>query len=379
MSGKRLSFMANILIFILIGVAIIWILSYIKHVVFMIIVSVFMAYLIKPPVDFLCKYGLNIRKWGKRCECKGLSRTASIIIVYIILIFVIIFLLSFAVPKINSEAVKFINNFPQIINSLEQNIQNLNNWIKPRLPVEVQDYINQSLLKALEEIGNFIMNLAKQTFSIIGTIFSTLASLLIVPLLAFLLLKDADFYRDWFLLIFPLAWRKELQSILIKIDDGLGGFIRGQILVCICIGISIIIALYAWGIDYALLIGTSAGILNIIPYAGPIVGSIPALLLAFAKSPLTGLGVLITFLVIHEIEKQLISPALVGHSVGLPTLIVIISILAGIELLGILGVLIAVPSAVTLKVVLTHIHQKWSQTWPENSIQEIDREKCVEI
>jgi len=345
----------------------------------MIIASIFLAYLLKPPVDFLCLYGLNIKKWGKKCETKGLPRTVAILIIYMILIFIIIFFLSFALPKINYEAIKFINNFPGIIASLQKNIEALNRWMKPRVSEGMQDYINQSLLKSLEEVANSLMNLAKQSFSFIGAIFSTLATILIVPLLAFLFLKDADVYKDWFLSIFPLAWRKELQEILNKIDDGLGGFIRGQILVCICTGLSIIIALYAWRIDYALLIGTVAGILNIIPFAGPILGSVPAMLLALAKSPLTALGVLITFLAIHEIEKQLISPTLVGHSVGLPTLIVLISILAGLELLGVIGVLVAVPSAIALKVILSHIHQKWTTTWPENNPNNSDGTGHVEI
>jgi len=367
MSSRRLNIMANILIFILISVLFIWLLSYIKRVVFMIIASIFLAYLLKPPVDFLCLYGLNIKKWGKKCETKGLPRTVAILIIYVILIFIIIFFLSFALPKINYEAVKFISNFPGIIASLQKNIEALNKWMKPRISQDIQDYINQSLLKSLEEIANSLMNLAKQSFSFIGAIFSTIATIFIVPLLAFLFLKDSDVYKDWFLSIFPLAWRKELQEILNKIDDGLGGFIRGQILVCICIGLSIVIALYAWQIDYALLIGTIAGILNIIPFAGPILGSIPAMLLALAKSPLTALGVLVTFLAIHEIEKQLISPTLVGHSVGLPTLVVLVSILAGLELLGVIGLLVAVPAAIALKVILSHIHQRWSQTWPENN------------
>ena len=380
MSTKRLNIMANILIFILISVLFIWLLSYIKHVVFMIIASIFLAYLLKPPVDFLCIYGLNIKKWGKKkCDCKGLPRTVAIIIVYIILIFIIIFLLSFALPKINYEAVKFIKNFPYIIASLQKNIEALNKWMKPRVSQEIQDYINQSLLKNLEELANSMMNLAKQSFTFIGAVFSTLATIFIVPLLAFLFLKDSDIYKDWFLSIFPLAWRKELQEILNKIDAGLGGFIRGQILVCVCTGLSIIIALYAWQIDYALLIGTIAGILNIIPFAGPIIGSIPAILLALTKSPFTALGVLVTFLAIHEIEKQLISPTLVGRSVGLPTLIVLISILAGIELLGVIGVLIAVPTAIALKVILSHIHQKWSQTWPENNRNNNNGTGYVEI
>jgi predicted PurR-regulated permease PerM len=180
----------------------------------MIIASIFLAYLLKPPVDFLCLYGLNIKKWGKKCETKGLPRTVAILIIYMILIFIIIFFLSFALPKINYEAIKFINNFPGIIASLQKNIEALNRWMKPRVSEGMQDYINQSLLKSLEEVANSLMNLAKQSFSFIGAIFSTLATILIVPLLAFLFLKDADVYKDWFLSIFPLAWRKELQEIL---------------------------------------------------------------------------------------------------------------------------------------------------------------------
>jgi predicted PurR-regulated permease PerM len=375
MSSKRLNIIANIVGLILIIVAILWLLSYIKRIVFIISASIILAYLIKPPVDFLCKYGLHIKFWKKDTPGKGLSRTLSIMIIYLILLLVLIFFLSFVVPKINNEAVKFITSFPDILSSFQKNLEKLNEWLKPKVPEEVHNYIYQSILKGLEELGNSLVNLIKQSFSIIGAIFSTLATILIVPLLAFLFLKDIDSYRTWFLSIFPMHWRKELITILNKIDEGLGGFIRGQILVCICIGISTIIGLYILGIDYAFLLGTIVGMLNIIPFAGPILGSIPAVVLAFAtKSPGTAFGVIIMFLIIHEVEKNYISPPLVGRSVGLPTLVILISILAGAELFGIVGVLVAVPFVVASKVILSHIHQKWEQTWPENNPPENSEE-----
>jgi len=240
------------------------------------------------------------------------------------------------------------------------------------LPLALQESFYQSISKGIEELGNTAVNIAKKSFSIIGTIFSTIASLFIIPLFAFLFLRDIDNYKDWVLSLFPMAWRKEIRSILTDIDKGLGGFIRGQLLVSICIGTTIIISLSLWNVSYAVLIGTIAGILNMIPFAGPILGSIPAIILAFAESPPKALGVLITFLVIHEIEKQLISPTLVGHSVGLPTLVVLISIMISGELMGVIGILIAVPSAIVLKVLFLHFHKKWAQTWPENNTQEIE-------
>jgi len=371
MIGKKFETIINTVIILVIVTVVFWLLSHISHVVFLFIGSVLLAYLIKPPVDFLCSYGFNIKSWKTRCACKGLPRTLSILIVYLILLLVIIFFLSFAVPKIQSEAGKFVNNFPQNIVTLQQKLQDLDKWLEPKLPSELHAILYEGVNSSLEELVNSLVNLVKQSFSIIGTIFSTLATILIVPLLAFLLLKDVDNYRQWFLALFPMGWRKEILSILNKIDEGLGGFIRGQILVCICIGFTTIIALYLWGIDYAFLLGTMVGILTIIPFAGPIVGAIPAMILAFAKSPAIALGVLITFIVIHEVEKQLISPALVGRSVGVPTLVILISILIGAELFQFVGVLVAVPFTITLKVIFEYFHQKWAQNWPENKLKEI--------
>ena len=371
MVNKKFNVIINIVTAIIVTAVLLWLLSHVKHVVFLFIGSVLLAYLVKPPVDFFCSYGFNINSWRSKCKCKGLPRTLSIIIVYLALLLVIIFFLSFAVPKIQSEAVKFVKNFPETMLVVQNELMALNKWLKPKLPEELYNIIYEGANSGLEELVNSLVSLVKQSYTIAGAIFSTLATILIVPLLAFLLLKDADNYRKWFLSLFPMGWRKEILSILSKIDDGLGGFIRGQILVCISIGITTIIALYAWGIDYAFLLGTMVGILNIIPFAGPIVGALPAVILAFAKSPAIALGVIITFILIHEIEKQLISPALVGRSVGLPTLVILLSVLIGAELYKFVGVLMAVPFTITLRVIFEYVHQKWSKSWPENKLKEI--------
>lgn len=380
MEKKKFNLILNVIGIIVIGFFVFKLLSFIKHLVFLIIASVLTAYLLKPPVDFLCVYGFNFKK--NKSDSKGLSRTISIFVVYAVMLLIIIFLISFAVPKIQSEATKFVSNFPDVKDAFLKNMERMDQWLKPRVPEELYQRINQTIIntiqQTLQEVGTFLTDIVIKSGSIIGAIFSTLATILLVPLLAFLLLKDADIYKEWFLNLFPMDWRKEILSVLSKIDDGLGSFIRGQILVCICIGISTIIAFTIFRLDYAIFLGTLVGILNIVPFAGPILGAVPPLLLAIAtKSPLVVFGVFLSFIVIHELEKQIVAPALVGHSVGLPTVVILISVIGGAEVYGFIGVLVAVPFVLTLRVILMHFHQKWSETWPENKFRESSSTELV--
>ena len=131
----------------------------------------------------------------------------------------------------------------------------------------------------------------------------------------------------------------------------------GQIIVCLFVGL-LFTEVLPLGIPYALFIGFLAGLFDIIPYFGPVLGFLPAAALALAKSPLTVLWVLLVFVTANQLENAVISPKLIGDRVGLHTLVVIFAVFAGGDLMGIFGMLLAIPVAAIIRVILAFFSRR---------------------
>jgi len=143
-----------------------------------------------------------------------------------------------------------------------------------------------------------------------------------------------------------------------RVNKVVGRFVRGQLIVSVVVGGLVALGLSLLGVRYALFLGVLAGLFDIIPYFGPVLGAIPALVLAFLRDPLTALWTLLMFVAVQQLEGSVLSPKIVGEQVGLHPLTVIFSVLAGGELLGVTGMLLAVPAAATVKVTAGFIGEK---------------------
>ena len=150
----------------------------------------------------------------------------------------------------------------------------------------------------------------------------------------------------------PVRWRDVHDDISRKADRAVGGYLRGQLLITMIIGVLIWIGLTLSGVPLALAISFLAAVFNLVPYLGPVVGTLPAVLLGLTVSPLTALLALIVFIVANQIEAHMLSPLILGKSTDIHPVTVLIAILIGIGFLGILGAFIAVPIAAFGKVLL---------------------------
>jgi predicted PurR-regulated permease PerM len=153
-----------------------------------------------------------------------------------------------------------------------------------------------------------------------------------------------------------VGMRSQVTLLMRDIDVVLSGFIRGQIIVAAFVAVAVTIALLAFGIRYAILIGVFAGLADMIPYVGAVAGAIPAVLVAFLTyGPIKALFVGLAFLLIYELEGHFVAPGVVGKRVGLSALLVIVAILMGAEFGGIVGMFVAVPVAAIIRVLWRRI------------------------
>jgi predicted PurR-regulated permease PerM len=189
----------------------------------------------------------------------------------------------------------------------------------------------------------------------IDSVVNVLFIVMIVPFLAFYMMKDLDVFERAALQYVPRARRKHAVRLLKDIDAALGSYIRGQLIVSVCVGVLAYIGYLIIGMPYPLLMAGFVSLFDIIPYLGPFFGALPALIMATTISWKMVLMVIVVNMICQNLESNVISPQVVGKSMKMHPLTIILVLLIGGELAGIVGMILAVPFYAAMKVVVQHV------------------------
>ena len=297
-----------------------WLLVQLTGIIIMLVLSFILLSALLKPVQWLTS--------------KNIPRIISILLIYIIIIFLIGVVVGIIMPPLISQTTEFVNKLPQIISSTDSYI------IFHRIPVE-----NLSTIMA-KQINQFSGDLVAITSKIVSSV------VLIVTMfvLTFYLLLD---WKNLIKVIsspFSGAEEKRIINIISKVEDGLGQWVRGQLLLSLVVGTLTYIGLTIIGIPYALPLALIAGIFEILPIVGPIIAAVPAILVGLTISPIMAVAAAATFLIVQQLENHLIVPVVMSRVVGVRPPIIIISLLIGAQLAGITGVFLAIPIIVVIKI-----------------------------
>jgi predicted PurR-regulated permease PerM len=172
----------------------------------------------------------------------------------------------------------------------------------------------------------------------------------LAPILAFYMLRDIDHVKERFVRSLPARYRQDILALLRALDRVLAGFVRGQMLLALLVGSLAATATALLGFRYPILLGIWAGLTEFIPYVGPVLGAIPAVLAGLSVSPLLALETVLAFAIIQQLENAVLSPRIMGHSVGLHPLVVLFAVLASGYLVGGWGLILALPVTGLLRV-----------------------------
>ncbi len=295
-----------------------------------------LAYILDPLVDWLEK---------------KISRKAAIILVYILLAAVISGSIYFALPVLSRDIARIIEDIPQYANVVQQMLQELQiGYQRVPIPEGIRQVCDQ-LIGGVEAAA---LNLVQTVARGILVLFSQTFNMILAPVLSFYLLMEFDRIGRFCLELVPVRFRGELAEIGAEINVIIKRFIRGNLLVALLIGVLAVLGLTLIGMDYSLLLGLLIGITNIIPYFGAIISGVPAVLIALLKSRWLALYVLGLILVLQQLEGNIITPKIIGDSVGLHPLMIILVLLIAGELFGVAGLLVAVPVTAIIKVLVKH-------------------------
>lgn len=199
-----------------------------------------------------------------------------------------------------------------------------------------------------------LSSLPKNIFSITINIFDHFLTIIFLLVLTFYLLLERDNLEDRVPALF-IGREERVKSLIIHIQEKLGAWLRGQLLLSLIIGVFSYIGLIILNIPYALPLAIFSGLMEVVPVIGPIISAIPAILIALTISPVLSLGVAAMFFVIQQLENNLIVPQIMKRAVGLNPLVVILAIAIGSRVLGLAGALLAVPIAVVIQIIVTEV------------------------
>lgn len=302
-------------------------------------------------------------------------RVLAVVIIYILLINLLV-LGSILVTQVLGELGRFINLIPTSFDSIGGFIERLSVWLSgllERLPGVLSDRFGveaggdavalEIRTRLTDLLAGFIESVSRLLEGLVlagpGRLISGATNILSTTFQVFLIfLASAYFLYDFpkvtatFRRTVPLRWRGLYDDLTDKADRAVGGYLRGQLLITLTLGVFIFIGLSLLQIPLALAISFLAAIFNLVPYLGPIIGVTPAVLLGFTVSPLTALLAVVVFIVANQLESNVLSPLILSRSTNIHPVTVLLAILAGVGLFGLAGALLAVPTVAFVKILL---------------------------
>jgi len=269
---------------------------------------------------------------------KGIPRTLTIIILYLLIISLIGAFIYFVLPPVIIQFRQLTSQLPIYFNALIEFLNQLQNLTG----------VTAELQSAGAFLGKFFDNIFATTLSV----FSGAVAFATVLILTLYFLLEENGIKKFFISVLPIKQKTRITRITNRIGVKLGGWLRGQFILALAVGIATYVGLRLMGIPYTLTLALIAGVLEIVPILGPIIAAIPAIIVAFTVSPLTALLVTAFYIFIQELENKLLVPKVMQYSVGLNPVTIIIILLIGAKLMGILGMLLAIPVALVVYVIL---------------------------
>ncbi|NQZ32220.1 MAG: AI-2E family transporter [Oceanospirillaceae bacterium] len=315
------------------------------------IIGALMAYLADPVTDKLQRYNL--------------SRTQAVLVVFsIIMLFLFLTLVMF-LPKLSAQLSVMVKQIPVAINLFEQNVLP---FIAKNLGVEFEQFdLNffKSLIKDnMRQTGSLLNNIVLSVANSSMAIVAWLANAVLIPVVLFYLLRDWDIMMEKIRQLLPRDVEPKITALVHECDEVLGAFIKGQLMVMLALGTMYSVGLWLVGLDLALILGMIAGAASIVPYMGFVVGIVAAFVAAMVQfnDPSILVWVSLVFIIGQALEGMLLTPLMVGDKIGLHPVAVIFAIMAGGQLFGFIGILIALPVAAVIMVFLRHLHLGYKQS-----------------
>ena len=328
--------------FIALALFIVWFLFIERAILTPFILAAIFAYVFNPIVDFFTH---KIK----------LPRILSILIIYIVIISVVLLLGAVFTKRIIEESSDFKIYVQHLLITTKTEVNIFPDWARPSIRDGLSSLVNIRLINS------------STVFEFFPKAISRIISLFIFIFSAFYFLKEGHSFINKFMTYVPFDYKLDAEILMRKINQVLSGYLRGQIFMVILVGLVLYIALSLMGVRFALILAVFSGVAEIVPIIGPIVaGGVAALITVFTGGshvfPITpiqsGLIVIVVYFVVRQIQDYFVSPIIMGRITKLPPIVILFSVLAGEHSFGIMGLILAVPTAAVVKLVIDFCFDK---------------------
>ncbi|MGQ9928295.1 MAG: AI-2E family transporter [Chloroflexaceae bacterium] len=341
-----------------------WLLWQARSALLPFIIGALLAYLFLPLVDRLDR---------------RMPRWAAILLVYALVLVIIVTFFAFFVPPLVEQISQLIRALPdlptlerwarQLLEEYQQLLANL----PPNVQTEVQQTVAEVLTSALNTIRTnlllYVQGIGALLVNSLLSVASTVAFLLgffLVPFWLFYVLMDQQAGRETLNRLLPGGVRADFWSVMTIIDADFSGYLRGQLLLGLVVGTAAgiglaVLNMFGLHVPYVLLLAVIAGVTELIPIIGPIIGAVPAVLLGFLDSPTTGLAVLLLYVGIQQLENNFLVPRIVGDSVGIHPAILMVLLVVCSQVFGILGAILSAPMGAVSRDVFQYLYGRLSE------------------
>lgn len=320
------------LIKILVILAILGFLWFIRDIVLLVIVAIILASALDKPVDWLSR--------------RGVPRSVGVIFMYLILIGLLTLTIALIIPPIAEQTRDLASIIPELVQRAGDYLASQGVFLGDEVFLENAERLISTFGQSFG--GNGVSSAGSGFLGTLTGFFGGIFQIALVLVLTFYLVVQENGMRKFFRSITPVKHAPYVTGLIIRIQDKIGSWFRAQLLLGVVVGVLIYIGLTLLGVEYALVLAILAGILEIVPYIGPILAAIPAIFLAFSSGPLTALFVLGLFILVQQLENNILVPKIMQRAVGLNPVIVIIVLLIGAKVAGLVGLLLAVPVTVAI-------------------------------
>ncbi len=328
-----------------------------------ILVGIFFLWVIRDVIGILfiaLVLASALDPWVDRLERFRVPRGVSILGVYFVMIIVLSFIVYLIIPPIIIE----LSEIGNTLKEYSPKIDSLYRYITQSTDASISSQIQSNLLN----LNSTLTNLTSGIFGAVTGFIGKIVMLVFVLVITFYMTIEEDGIKKFIRSIAPIQYQPYLVQKINRIQMKMGMWLRGQLILMMIIGALAFIGLYALGVPYALVLALLAGLVEFIPYIGPVMAAIPAVFFAFTDSPWKAIGVIILYIVIQQLENQVIVPKLMQKAVGLNPIVVIAAMLIGAKTAGFVGILLAVPAATILWIFVEDIfEQKRAQ---DNKLEE---------
>lgn len=291
-----------------------------------------------------------------------LNRTWSVAILFLALFGILASGLFWLVPRLIQQVATLVNNVPHIVHIIQGTLNDLNQhlsqykWLKN---VDFQSYASQLEHGLSSYAQSFMTGLTTSVGTVIGLATSVTIVAVTVPVMLFYMLKDGQKLMPALRRLIPAKHADQTMNILSQMSQTLSHYIGGQVIECLFVMTFTSIGFTLVGLKYGLLLGIFAGMCNIIPYVGPYIGVLPALIVAIGTGLVQVISVLIVTIIVQQIDGNFVYPNVIGRTLKIHPLTIIVILMVAGNIAGLMGMILGVPLYAVVKVIVENIYHIW--------------------